>query len=154
MGMMLNSGRSKKTLLKVAVMLDAGGDEQFVYMFVPPTLEVGDVLNDDRDFLPFEHIDGTVAMIAKKCIRSVVPMNSGQRVDTNDPHDLIGVDPSASDAELQTAYHKAISAVHPDRLTPLGLPAELIEVATRRAAKLNDAYRKIKFLRKFETEPT
>jgi hypothetical protein len=28
-----------------------------------------------------------------------------------------------------------------------------MEVATRRAAKLNDAYRKIKFLRKFETEP-
>lgn len=153
MGMMLNSGRSKKTLLKVAVMLDAGEGEQFVYMFVPPTLEVGDVLNDERSFLPFEHIDGTVAQIAKKCIRSVVPMNSGQRVDTNDPHDVIGVDPAASDAELQTAYHNAISAVHPDRLTPLGLPAELIEVATRRAAKLNDAYRKIKFLRKFETEP-
>jgi hypothetical protein len=113
MGMMLNSGRSKKTLLKVAVMLDAGEDEQFVYMFVPPTLEVGDVLNDDRDFLPFEHIDGTVAMIAKKCIRSVVPMNSGQRVDTNDPHDVIGVDPSASDAELQTAYHKATARFTP-----------------------------------------
>jgi hypothetical protein len=150
----LIQGNRKKTLLKVAVMLDAGDGEQFVYMFVPPTLEVGDVLNDDRTFLPFEHIDGTVAMIAKKCIRSVVPMNSGQRVDTNDPHDVIGVDPSISDAELQTAYHKAISAVHPDRLAPLGLPAELMEVATRRAAKLNDAYRKIKFLRKFEMEPT
>jgi len=153
MGMIVNSSRTKKTLLKVAVMLDAGEGEQFVYMFVPPTLEVGDVLNDDRSFLPFEHIDGTVAQIAKKCIRSVVPMNSGQRVDTNDPHDVIGVDPSVSDEELQAAYHKAIAAVHPDRLTPLGLPAELLEVATRRAAKLNDAYRKIKFLRKFEAEP-
>jgi hypothetical protein len=153
MAMIVNSSRTKKTLLKVAVMLDAGEGEQFVYMFVPPTLEVGDVLNDDRSFLPFEHIDGTVAQIAKKCIRSVVPMNSGQRIDTNDPHDVIGVDPSVSDAELQTAYHKAISAVHPDRLTPLGLPAELMEMATRRAAKLNDAYRKIKFLRKFEMEP-
>jgi hypothetical protein len=151
--MITNSGRPKKTLLKVAVMLDAGDGEQFVYMFVPPTLEVGDVLNDDRDFLPFEHIDGTVAMIAKKCIRSVVPMNSGQRIDTNDPHDVIGVDPSVSDAELQTAYHKAISAVHPDRLAPLGLPADMMEMATRRAAKLNDAYRKIKFLRKFEMDP-
>jgi hypothetical protein len=153
MGMVLNSGRSKKTLLKVAVMLDASDGEQFVYMFVPPTLEVGDVLNDDRDFLPFEHIDGTVAMIAKK-FRSVVPMNSGQRVDTNDPHDVIGVDPSVTDAELQAACLKAIAAVHPDRLAPLGLPAELMEVATRRAAKLNDAYRKIKFLRKFEMDPS
>ena len=146
-------GNRKKTLIKVAVMLDAGDGEEFVYMFVPPTLEVGDVLNDERSFLPFEHIDGTVAQIAKKCIRSVVPMNSGQRIDGNDPHDVIGVDPSVSDAELQSAYHKAIAAVHPDRLTPLGLPAELMEVATRRAAKLNDAYRKIKFLRKFEMEP-
>jgi len=146
-------GNRKKTLIKVAVMLDAGDGEEFVYMFVPPTLEVGDVLNDERSFLPFEHIDGTVAQIAKKCIRSVVPMNSGQRIDGNDPHDVIGVDPSVSDAELQSAYHKAIAAVHPDRLTPLGLPAELMEVATRRAAKLNDAYRKIRFLRKFEMEP-
>jgi hypothetical protein len=149
----LIQGNRKKVLIKVAVMLDAGDGEQFVYMFVPPTLEVGDVLNDERSFLPFEHIDGTVAQIAKKCIRSVVPMNSGQRIDGNDPHDVIGVDPSVSDAELQAAYHKAIAAVHPDRLTPLGLPAELMEVATRSAAKLNDAYRKIKFLRKFETEP-
>jgi hypothetical protein len=149
----LISSNRKKVLIKVAVMLDAGDGEQFVYMFVPPTLEVGDVLNDERSFLPFEHIDGTVAQIAKKCIRSVVPMNSGQRIDSTDPHDVIGVDASISDADLQAAYHKAIGAVHPDRLAPLGLPAELMEVATRRAAKINDAYRKIKFLRRFEMEP-
>jgi hypothetical protein len=29
----------------------------------------------------------------------------------------------------------------------------MMEMATRRAAKLNDAYRKIKFLRKFEMDP-
>ena len=142
----------KRVLLKVSVMLDAGEGEQFAYMFVPPTLEVGDVLNDERGFLPVERIDGTVAMIAKRCIRSVVPMDSGRAIDATDPYDLLGVQPSASDGEVQEAYRRGIGAVHPDRLSPLGLPPEFLEMANRRAAKLNDAYRKVKALRHNERQ--
>jgi hypothetical protein len=143
----------KKVFLKVSVMLDAGEGERFAYMFVPPTLEVGDVLNDERGFLPVERIDGTVAMIAKRCIRSVVPMDSGRAIDATDPYEVLGIDPSVSDGEVQEAYRRGIGAVHPDRLSPLGLPQEFMEVATRCAARLNDAYRKVKMLRQGERQP-
>ena len=43
------------------------------------------------------------------------------------------------------------ASVHPDRVHSLGLPADFLEMATRKAAQLNDAYRKIKAVRKAET---
>ncbi len=143
----------KKILLKVAVTVDAGDGEQFAYMFVPPGVDIGDVLNDERAFLPFERVDGTTAMIAKRVIRCLVPLESGRPIDSTDPYDLLGVQPSASDGEVQEAYHRGVGAVHPDRLSPLGLPPEFLELANRRAAKLNDAYRKVKTLRHGERQP-
>ncbi|WP_119303045.1 J domain-containing protein [Dongia deserti] len=137
----------KKVLLKVAVMVDAGDGEQFAYMFVPPGLDVGEVLNDERAFLQFERVDGTVAMIGKKFIRSVVPIDSGRAIDPMDPYDVLGITASASDVEVQEAYRRAVSGVHPDRFLSLGLPAEFMELATRRTARLNDAYGKVKALR-------
>ena len=144
---MIHASR-KKVLLKVAVMLDTGDGEQFAYLLVPPALEADDVLNDARAFLPIERVDGTTAIIAKTCIRSVVPVDSGRQVDPIDPHDVLGVDPCSSDDALQESYHRAVRAVHPDRVGGLGLPPEFMEMATRSTARLNDAYGKIKALRK------
>lgn len=150
---MLHNPRSKKTVLKIAVTLDAGNGEQFAYMFVPPTLRISDVLNDERDFLPFERADGSIIMIQKKFIRCLVPMDSSKSSETSDPYGMLGVQPSASDLEVQDAYRRAIGAVHPDRVRSLGLPAEFMDLANRRAACLNEAYSKIKNRRSAERQP-
>ena len=146
----LETGRNKKQRRKIAVSLDAGDGEELVYMFVYPSERVIDTLNDDRAFLPFERPDGSVTIVAKKIIRRLSPMEMGRRVDPKDPYDVLGVPISATDAEVQEAYHRAVSVVHPDRVHSLGLPADFMEMATRHAAQLNDAYRRIKSLRKAE----
>lgn len=150
---MLQTRSVKKIFHKVAVTIDVGDGDQLLHMFVPATLHVSDVLNDDRDFLPFERADGSIIMFAKKAIRSLVPIETGRTIESLDPYDLLGVSSAASDADLQEAYHRAVGAVHPDRIQSLGLPPEFMELATRRAARLNDAYRRIRALRKAELQP-
>ncbi len=151
---MLDSNRNKKQRRKMAVSLDAGDGEELVYMFVYPSERVIDTLNDDRDFLPFERPDGSLTIVAKKIIRRLSPMEVGRQFNARDPYDVLGVLLSASDAEVQEAYRRAIAAVHPDRVHSLGLPSDFLEMATRYAAQLNDAFRKIKAVRKAEAAGT
>jgi hypothetical protein len=148
----LDTRRNKQTRYKVAVSLDAGSHlgEELAYMFIPPTQRVTDVLNDERDFLPFERADGTVFAVAKRTIRRITPLELGRRVNKKDPYDLLGLTPAATDEEVQEAYHRSVAAVHPDRVHSLGLPMDFLELATRQAAQLNDAYRKIRAVRKAE----
>ncbi len=147
---MLETNRNKKQRRKIAVNLDTGDGDELVCMFVFPTERVIDTLNDDREFLPFERPDGSLDIVAKKVIRRLSLMEVGRQFDSRDPYDRLGVPMTASDAEVQEAYHRAVAAVHPDRVHSLGLPADFLEMATRKAAQLNDAYRKIKAVRKAE----
>jgi hypothetical protein len=150
---LLDANRIKRTRKKIAVGLDTGEGEELVYMFVSPTERVIDTLNDEREFLPFERPDGTLVIIAKKIIRSLSPMEAARAGESRDPYEMLGVAPNASDTEVQEAYHRAVSAVHPDRVHSLGLPVDFLEMATRRAAQLNDAYRKIRKARKAANDP-
>ncbi|WP_119303044.1 J domain-containing protein [Dongia deserti] len=151
---MLETNRNKKQRRKIAVSLDTGEGEELVYMFVYPSERVIDTLNDDRAFLPFERPDGSLTIVAKKIIRRLSPMDLSRQVNLRDPYDVLGVPMTATDSEVQEAYHRAVAAVHPDRVHSLGLPADFLEMATRRAAQINDAYRKIKSLRKAEAAGT
>jgi DnaJ like chaperone protein len=81
-----------------------------------------------------------------------MPLEMGKPVNERDPYDLLGLSMAASDTEVQEAYHRAITAVHPDRVHTLGLPADFLELATRRAAAINNAYRRIKAIRKAEAD--
>jgi len=147
---LLETARNKKNRRKIAVNLDTGDGEELVYMFVYPTERVIDTLNDERAFLPFERPDGSVTIVAKKIIRRLSPMEVARQVNTRDPYDVLGIPLTASDSEVREAYHRAVAAVHPDRVHSLGLPGDFLEMATRQAAQLNDAYRKIKAVRKAE----
>lgn len=151
---MLDSNRAKKQRRKIAVSLDTGDGEELVYMFVYPSERVIDTLNDDRAFLPFERPDGSVTIVAKKIIRRLSPIEITRYFDHKDPYDVLGVPLTATDAEVHDAYHRAVAAVHPDRVHSLGLPGDFLEMATRRAAQINDAYRKIKAVRKAEVAGT
>jgi hypothetical protein len=147
---LLETNRNKKNRRKIAVNLDTGDDDELVYMFVYPTERVIDTLNDERAFLPFEQADGSVTIVAKKIIRRLSPMEVARQINARDPYDLLGVSLTATDEEVREAYHRAVAAVHPDRVHSLGLPGDFLEMATRQAAQLNDAYRKIKAVRKAE----
>ena len=145
---MLETARNRRNRRKIAVILDTGDGEEIVYMFVNPTERVIDTLNDEREFLPFERPDGSITIIAKKTIRRMSPMELKRQVNVRDPYDVLGVTLAATDEEVHQAYTRAVAAVHPDRVSSMGLPGDFLEMATMRAAQLNDAYRRIRAVRK------
>lgn len=65
----------------------------------------------------------------------------------DDAYRILGVDPGVSDEELKRAWRRLIRENHPDALAAQGLPPELLEVAGRRLAAINDAYRQARKLR-------
>jgi len=148
----MDSRRNKQTRHKVAIRLDRGHaeGEELVYMFIAPDQRVTDVLNDEREFLPFERADGTVFAVAKRIIRCITPMETGPKVNEKDPYALLGLTTAATDEQVHDSYQRLVAAVHPDRVHSLGLPQDFLELATRRAAQLSDAYRRIKAVRKAE----
>ena len=70
------------------------------------------------------------------------------RCEMYDPYNILNSSPLASDAELKTQYHKLVADTHPDRLIARGVPAEFIEIATKKLAAINAAYEEIKTSRR------
>jgi len=63
--------------------------------------------------------------------------------DKADPYVVLGVERTASDAEVKAAYRTLIKEHHPDRLIAQGMPPDVIEVANEKLATINGAYEKI-----------
>jgi DnaJ like chaperone protein len=61
----------------------------------------------------------------------------------DDPYIILGVEPGLSDDDLKSHYRKLVRANHPDRHMAAGVPPELIDIATKRLAAINAAYRTI-----------
>lgn len=60
------------------------------------------------------------------------------------PYEVLGVDPKISEEDLQRHYRKLMVENHPDKLMSRGLPQEMIDIATRKIAALNEAYDEIR----------
>ncbi len=58
----------------------------------------------------------------------------------NDPYEVLGVSPAASDSEVRKAYIKIIKDYHPDRLEAQGIPDEFRDLAAKRTTEANVAY--------------
>jgi DnaJ like chaperone protein len=61
----------------------------------------------------------------------------------SDPYAILGIGRSAGDAEIRKHYRRLVRENHPDLHIGGGMPAELIEVATERLARINVAYDRI-----------
>jgi len=72
--------------------------------------------------------------------------SSSQQVD--DAYKILGVSPSASDAEIKRAYRKLMSENHPDKLAGRGLPESMRQMAEERTREISHAYDVIKEARK------
>ena len=62
----------------------------------------------------------------------------------DDAYRVLGVDSSASDAEVKKAYRRLMSQHHPDKLVAKGLPEEMMQVATARTQEIKAAWDVIK----------
>lgn len=72
--------------------------------------------------------------------------SSGQQID--DAYKVLGVSPSATDAEIKRAYRKLMSENHPDKLAGRGLPESMREMAEERTREISHAYDVVKEARK------
>ncbi len=77
-------------------------------------------------------------------ISKVVPLDQHIEQDkVSDPHQILGVAPGVSDAELKDVYRALSSMNHPDKVQSSGLSPQFTEMANTRMARINDAYRRI-----------
>ncbi|MFT7060599.1 MAG: DnaJ like chaperone protein [Pseudorhodobacter sp.] len=60
-----------------------------------------------------------------------------------DPYDVLGVSPDANKEQLRAAWKQAVRDSHPDQLIARGVPAEAVQLATRRLAAINAAWEEI-----------
>lgn len=56
---------------------------------------------------------------------------------------VLGLDPGASEVDIKKTYRALIRKHHPDALVAQGLPKELIEQATEKMKRINEAYANI-----------
>ena len=63
------------------------------------------------------------------------------------PYAVLGVSADAPLDEVKTAYRRLAREHHPDRLVAEGLPEEMIQIATRKIAGINEAYDRVLRLR-------
>ncbi|NRP57392.1 MULTISPECIES: co-chaperone DjlA [unclassified Marinobacterium] len=69
-----------------------------------------------------------------------------QRID--EAYGVLGVDASATDAQVKRAWRKLMSQHHPDKLVSKGLPEEMMQLAKEKAQEIQTAYDLIREVRK------
>ena len=135
--------KSQKTKLPIELEID-GGQRMLGSLFVSSQQRLPDLLNDAQAFLPFETNDGLIKIIRKSIIRSITPLHQVTLPMTStDPYEILGVAPSIVDEELKNVYHRRVQETHPDKLIAMGLPAEFVQLANEKLARINDAYDRI-----------
>lgn len=59
-------------------------------------------------------------------------------------YQALGVEKTASDAEIKRAYRKLMSEHHPDKLIAKGLPDSMVELAKERTQEIQNAYETVR----------
>ncbi len=59
-------------------------------------------------------------------------------------YELLGLESTASDAEVKKAYRRQMNQHHPDKLVAKGLPEEMIEIANQKTQDIKAAYELIR----------
>ncbi len=57
---------------------------------------------------------------------------------------VLGIERTASDADVKKAYRRLMNQHHPDKLIAKGLPGEMIRIATEKTQQIKAAYERIK----------
>ena len=141
--MSFNARKTQKFPMMVEAQL-ADGTSIFGKVFLSPQGRLSDLLNDERDFLPFERADGSFLALAKAQLRRVAPLASGEEpYKGDDPHKILGVTTAASRDDIKKAYRDLTLIHHPDRVRGLGLTGEYLELATKNMMRINEAYERL-----------
>jgi hypothetical protein len=142
---MLDKG-DKIQKIKVEAALElVDGSSVMGNFFISPGGRLSDILNDSREFLPVETIEGATTVVRKSAIVRATPLQQSEdhQMNASDPYQLFGVTSDVAQDELKARYHDMVRNAHPDRLFSMGLPAPFIDFANSQLARINNAYQKI-----------
>ncbi len=125
----------------------------FGYIYAGRGTRVSDVLNDQRQFLPFETVEGRTTLYSKTAIMQVSEIcNVSHYTSQNDPYYLLGVRRSDETEVVQRAFHQQISTCHPDHYLHRNPPPALMKVLAEVSQRLNSAYQAVKSERRIVDE--
>ncbi|MCP1337319.1 J domain-containing protein [Futiania mangrovi] len=139
-----NRMKRYKQRLRVSVERGAKGTLE-AYLFLGQNERLIELMNDYREFLPFETLLGKFLLIPKREITEITPVDStGAPVGLKtNPYKVLNVTRNASPEEVHDAYRTLMKALHPDRVRAAGLGDELIQYATERTQIVAAAYQEI-----------
>jgi hypothetical protein len=143
----MSENKVDKWAVEVEVTLD-DGTKLLGSLFSTPLRRISDLLNGDRQFLPFRLSNGRILHLRKVAINQVSELD--QVVDINtivDPYEVLGVSRDINDEDLKDAYHQQCIRNHPDKLMSLDLSPEFVSIANSRLTKIIEAYNRILELR-------
>jgi len=95
----------------------------------------GAVTGDELDYL--EQVSGHMGL-SSLTFRRLKATHLG--LETDDPYNVLAIAHDASDSEVRAAWRMLLSESHPDRATARGLPAEFVELAEAKSARINAAF--------------
>ncbi len=136
--------RITKDRLKVDLTL-SDGSAVTGFVFVGKRERLVDMLNDQRQFVPVERMDGTLVMLNKGAILRAQPATGaiGPDEDHETPYEVLGVEATADLEAIRTAYRALVREFHPDRVIASGLGDSFVKMAQDRVARINKAYDQI-----------
>jgi DnaJ like chaperone protein len=67
----------------------------------------------------------------------------------NEAYQILGINSTATPADIKRAYRRKMSENHPDKMIAKGLPKEMIELATAKTQQIQAAYEQIKQAKNF-----
>lgn len=124
---------------------------QMARLFQPASPVLEDVLDGlfhiakaDNAFHPGEH--GFLSQVATAfgfSPQEFERIRARHVVVHDDPYVILGVDRSAGADEIKARYWALVREHHPDRHIAAGVPPEMIELATERLQKINEAYDRV-----------
>ena len=117
------------------------------------TRKLAEALNRTEPFIELLRPDGTIVMIAKSIIAQVEPAEAPRinqltrrLADENmpDPHQVLGVDSSASKTDIQNAYHTLARRYHPDHFSGREIPPEVLNYVSAMFKRITIAYNELR----------
>ncbi|WP_207476849.1 TerB family tellurite resistance protein [Arenibaculum pallidiluteum] len=136
---------------------DATGFEPYARQIASLLRDHPAVLEDLLDALfHIAHADGEIHEAEISYLRSVAEVfgfgeaefrrirAANGAADTDDPHAVLGLEPTATAEETKAAHRRLVRELHPDRLVAEGLPPEFVAIAQDKLAAINAAYDRIK----------
>jgi DnaJ like chaperone protein len=81
---------------------------------------------------------------AQRSFRQDAPRPPSAEAELNEAYKALGIEATATDKQVKTAYRRLMNQHHPDKLASRGLPDTMLEVAKERTREIRAAYEKIR----------